>query len=246
MGNKASRSAWGEILGATSASHTPTVLGNGSAYRRAFISTLNGVECKSGSNIVTVTIDTSTPTTAILNSDKLSHTICSTETGTILFTADPDPSASRYEFYVGGILEQSSNVSRTFELPRLSIVDGLSVSVRVYNGSPLDCYDEDEVTVRINDLQAGTITGTQSVCQTSTNTILLNTLSSGTINGVPAVNGDYQWQHSTDNSNWTDIALNANNASYIIPFNSTHPTRYYRRLVSGSLWEFHAQLQLHL
>ena len=227
--------AWGEILGATSASHTPTVLGNGSAYRRAFISTLNGVECKSYSNIVTITIDTSTTTTAVLNSDKLSHTICSTETGTILFTADPDPSASRYEFYVGGILEQSSNVSRTFELPRLSIVDGLSVSVRVYNGSALDCYDEDEVTVRINDLQAGTITGTQSVCQTSTNTILLNTLSSGTINGVPAVNGDYQWQHSTDNSNWTDIALNANNASYIIPFNSTHPTRYYRRLVSGSL-----------
>ena len=45
--------AWGEILGATSASHTPTVLGNESAYRRAFISTLNGVECKSYSNIVT-------------------------------------------------------------------------------------------------------------------------------------------------------------------------------------------------
>ena len=121
------------------------------------------------------------------------------------------------------------------------------MSVRVYNGSALDCYDEDEVTVRINDLQAGTITGTQSVCQTSTNTILLNTLSSGTINGVPAVNGDYQWQHSTDNSNWTDIALNANNASYIIHLIQLIPTRYYRRLVSGSLLEvFHAQLQLHL
>ena len=91
------------------------------------------------------------------------------------------------------------------------------------------------MTVRINDVQAGTITGTQSVCQTSTNTILLNTLSSGSINGAPAVNGDYQWQYSTDNSNWSDIALNANNASYIIPFNSTHPTRYYRRLVIGTL-----------
>ena len=69
MGSKGSWWSLGEILGANSASHTPTVLGN-TSVRRAFISTLNDVECKSYSNVVTVTIDTSTPTTAVLNSNR--------------------------------------------------------------------------------------------------------------------------------------------------------------------------------
>ncbi|MDA8763762.1 hypothetical protein N9M92_06020, partial [Flavobacteriaceae bacterium] len=231
----ASAGVWGTILGETSATLTPTLDGNSSAYRRAFISTLNGVQCQIYSNVVTITLDSNTSATATLTSNKPSHTICATDTGTIEFTAANDAAATLYEFYINGALEQSDATSRTFEVARADLSDGTIVTLRVYNNSSLGCYDDDEVIVRINDIQSGTISGTQSVCSDSTNPIILSSSTAGSINGVAAVNGQYQWQFSTDNINWTNIILNGNNATYVVPFNPTHPTRYYRRNVEATL-----------
>ncbi|MBT6128129.1 MAG: hypothetical protein HOH47_05990, partial [Flavobacteriaceae bacterium] len=231
----ASTGVWGTILGETSATLTPTLDGNSSAYRRTYISTLNEVPCSIYSNIVTITLDSNTAASATLTSNKPSHTICATETGTIEFTAANDAAASRYEFYVNGTLEQTDATSRTFEVARADLSNGTTVTLRVYNNSSLGCYDEDEVIVRINDIDSGTISGTQSVCSDSTNPIILSSLTAGSINGVAPVNGQYQWQYSTDNINWTNIILNGNNASYVVQFNPSHPTRYYRRNVEATL-----------
>ena len=63
----------------------------------------------------------------------------------------------------------------------------------------------------------------------------MSNVTSGTINGSSAINGDYQWQYSDDNNNWSDIIINGNNASFNVPDVPAPPERYYRRLVKNTL-----------
>ena len=62
---------------------------------------------------------------------------------------------------------------------------------------------------------------------------LLTNTTSGSINGTTAVNGDYQWQYSSDRVNWTNIT-GANNSTYQPPILPVG-TRYYRRSLSAAL-----------
>ena len=104
---------WGTIDGATSETLTPTVSGSSSAYRRQVNSTLNGVKCSVYSNIVTVTVSTST-LTAQIDSDMPSHTVCASDTGEITFTATEDSSAVLYKFFINGEEVQSNATSKTY------------------------------------------------------------------------------------------------------------------------------------
>ena len=80
---------WSEIAGAESATLTPTLDGSSSAYRRSFRSNLNGEICNSYSNVVTVTLAAGTIPSAVLDSNMPSHTVCQSDTGDIIFEADP-------------------------------------------------------------------------------------------------------------------------------------------------------------
>ena len=63
-------------------------------------------------------------------------------------------------------------------------------------------------------MSPGVISGTTTVCENSSEIIVLSNVTSGTINGLTASNGDYQWQYSDDNNNWSDIIINGNNATF--------------------------------
>ena len=224
---------WSEIVGADAATLTPTLDGISSAYRRSFRSDLNGQICNLYSNVVTVTLNAGTIPTAVLDSNMPSHTVCQSDTGQIIFEADADANATRFDFYFNGNLVQSDAADRTFDRAILGIIHNDRVTVRVYNAS--GCYDEDELFVQVNALYAGTVSGSTSVCENSPDIVLLTNVDAGRINGVAAVNGDYQWQYSTDDTNWSDIIVNGNNATYAVPPNPSPPNKYYRRLVKNTM-----------
>ena len=220
---------WDPIDGAISETLTPTVSGSSSAYRRQVNSTLNGVKCSVYSNIVTVTISTST-LTAQIDSDRPSHTVCASDIGDITFTATEDTGAASYRFYINGEEVQNSP-SRTYSHTISSFTSNATVTLRVYNN--LGCFDEDQLIVKLNSLTAGVISGTTTVCANSSETVVLSNVTSGTINGSSAINGDYQWQYSDDNNNWSDIIINGNNASFNVPtaVSYTHLTLPTKRIV---------------
>ena len=223
---------WAPIDGATSETLTPTLSGVSSAFRRQVISTLNGVNCTVYSNIVTVTTSTST-VSAQIDSDMPSHTVCASDTGDITFTATEDPSAALYVFYINGEQVQSDAASRTYSHSISSFTGNATVTLRVINN--LGCFDEDQLIVKLNSLSPGVISGTTTVCENSSDIIVLSNVTSGTINGLTASNGDYQWQYSDDNNNWSDIIINGNNATFNVPTVPAPPERYYRRLVKNTL-----------
>ena len=58
-----------------------------------------GEICNSYSNVVTVTLAAGTIPSAVLDSNMPSHTVCQSDTGDIIFEADPDGNATRFDFY---------------------------------------------------------------------------------------------------------------------------------------------------
>ena len=175
---------WGQIDGATSETLTPTVSGSSSAYRRQVNSTLNGVKCSIYSNIVTVTTNTST-VSAQIDSDMPSHTVCASDTGEITFTASEDTGAVLYNFYINGELVQSNAASKTYSHSISSFTGNATVTLRVINN--LGCFDEDQLIVKLNSLSPGVISGTSTVCENSSEIMVLSNVTSGTINGVTAL-----------------------------------------------------------
>ena len=115
-----------------------------------------------------------------------SHTVCQSDTGDIIFEADPDGNATRFDFYYNGSLVQSDAADRTYNRPILGIIHNDRVTLRAYNAS--GCYDEDEIFVQVNSLEPGSISvsGTTIVCENSSDVVIINSTASGTINGVEA------------------------------------------------------------
>ena len=129
-------------------------------------------------NIVTVTTSTST-VSAQIDSDMPSHTVCASDTGDITFITE-DPSAALYVFYING--EQVQNMPSE-PIPTAYQASGnATVTLRVINN--LGCFDEDQLIVKLNSLSPGVISGTTTVCENSSDIIVLSNVTSGTINGL--------------------------------------------------------------
>jgi hypothetical protein len=79
-------------------------------------------------------------------------------------------------------------------------------------------------------LTPGTVSGDQSYCTGETPIKILSSVLAATT-GCNVLT--YQWQSSTDNTIWTDIATAANAVTYTLPSNITQNT-YYRRKVSDN------------
>ena len=89
------------------------------------------------------------------------------------------------------------------------------------------------VIITINTITPGSISGTQTSCSPTASAITLSSVSPAT--GIGTIT--YQWESSTTdcNSGFTDIALNANNISYVVPAGLTVTTYFRRRDISTTV-----------
>ena len=221
---------WTDV-GSYTTIYYPPVLTNSTVFRRLVFSTLNGVSCQSESNHVTITIDPSTvPVITSFSTNRTGNTVCSSSSSSTIFTVTATGTPTRYDFRLMGTVVQSG-VSNTYSIIDNTISNGDYVSVDVYNAS--GCFDSSyTITLTVNDILSGSITGNQTICEGQVPNLLSN-VTTGTINGIAAVDGDYQWQSSLDGTNWNNIT-SENNRTYQPP-NLPIGTRYYRRGITSTL-----------
>ena len=221
-----------DISSATSETFDPSNLNVTTLFRRNIISTLNGIPCVLNSNVVTITVDPTPIISGTLTSDQPSNTVCSDDTGMIVFTASPG-GASSYDFYLNNIAVQTTSTLQSYTTTISTLSNGDVISVEFINAS--GCSSIETLTVNVNDILPGSISGAQTVCSGDTPLTLTST-ASGTINGVTVVSpgsGSYQWQSSPDGVTWNDI-LGATSDSFTPPA-APPPATYYRRMTINTL-----------
>ncbi len=217
--------------GGNGADYDPTNLSTTTFYRRLAVSTIGGLVCTVPSNVVTITVDSTPIITGVLSSD--AQTICvgnTPNTETVSFTVSA--AASSIIFYINDTAVQTST-SRTYTASQSIFSDGDIVTTRLINSG--GCFSEQNLIVNVNNIDPGSIDGSQAVCAGST-PIPLTSVSSGVINGVTIVSpgtGSYQWQTSTDTLNWIDIRF-ATSDTYS-PAAAPPATIHYRRLTVNTL-----------
>ena len=218
--------SWTTILGATLATYTSVALSQNTYFRRKVTATLNGIACSAFSNTVLVTINLISPTTISAN-----QTICSGSVPTNLdvITAPSGSGALTYQWQTSTNGAIWTNISGAISATLNSAQMGSLFATRFYrlivystlNG--VGCASSsNSILVSVNNVTAGTITATQTVCSGGDPTNLTS-LSAGTGSGVLT----YQWQSSINNIVWNDI-VGVNSLTY----NPSAPlivTTYYRR-----------------
>ena len=177
-------------------------------------------------NIASIQVSTTLIPEIALSSDKDSNTVCSTDSGDMVFTATSTPTASYYVFYKNEV-QVASSTSNTYSSTIGSLTNGTIIKVKAFAST--GCYAEETVTVYINDSDPGSIGGDQTLCVGDTPSVLTNEVSA-TVSGTTATLGQYQWQSSLDGSSgWSNI-FGANSSTFQPPV-SPPPSIFYRRLV---------------
>jgi hypothetical protein len=218
--------AWTTISGATLATYNSGILSQNTYFRRKVTATLNGIACSAFSNTVLVTINLISPITISAN-----QTICSGSVPTNLnvITAPSSSGALTYQWQTSTNGAIWTNISGAISATLNSAQMGSLFATRFYrlivystlNG--VGCASSsNSILVSVNNVTAGTITATQTVCSGGDPTNFTS-LSAGTGSGVLT----YQWQSSINNIVWNDI-VGVNSLTY----NPSAPlivTTYYRR-----------------
>ena len=221
-----------DISGATNAAYdAPPGVSVVTYYRRLTTSTLNGVECSTLSNVITIT-----PNGVTAGTIEGNRTVCAggdpnTFTETIAATGanltyqwQSAPTAG------GPWTDITSATNATYDVPAgvTTTTYYRRIVTSTLNGNSCSATSN-YLTVFVNDVMASTVAGDQLVCSTQDPVAFtVTTPASGT--GTLS----YQWQNSTSNSpySWTDINL-ATNASYNPPVLSQ--TTYYQVVVTSTL-----------
>mgnify|MGYP003775021531 CR=1 FL=1 len=201
-------SGWADVtagVGATSANYAPAALTENTWFRRVVTArdaSDPGVACVDITNIVLVSVIDFDPGT--ITGDQ---TICEGSTVTVGFTGTPG-SSNTADTYNYTYQWQKHNGS--------SFVDIIGATGADY--TPVEALTEDtryrrvvtatygsrqcqsvtnEITVTVNNILAGTVTGTQTICEDTSPTVLNYTGNTG--EGGATIT--HQWEYSTDN--WT-------------------------------------------
>ena len=219
------------ISGATSDVYdAPTGLTTTTYYRRVVTSTLNSVACTATSNVITVTVN------AISATISSNQTICSGG-NPAAFTASTTSTSGATLSYVWEASTDSgatwtaiaNETAATYDVP-----SGLTITTqyrRVTTSvlNTVSCtHTSNVITVTVNNVTAGTVAADQTVCSGGNPAAFtVGTAATGT--GTLT----YQWQSSTDNTTFADIA-NATSDVYDAP-NGLTTTTYYRRIVTSTL-----------
>lgn len=196
-------------------------------YRRIHTSTLNFVACSATSNIITVTVNN-----VSAGSISADQTICSgddpaafgnvvlgTGTGAVTYRWESSPDNATWTStggtaatYDHGVLAATTYFQR--------------VAISTLNGVSCEAISN-VLTVTVNDVDAGVIAGTQTVCS-SDDPLAFTSTTPGTGSGAIS----YQWQSSLDNLSFVNI-IGATSATYDPP--AVVQTTYYKRIASSLL-----------
>ncbi len=222
---------WQAIGGATGTTHNPGSFTNNMQFRRLDISTLNGKVCSAYTNTIRINVageiegGTGSSEQTICE-DALPTTLTvtgATPAGTgVNFQWYASPDAVTYSIITGETgeeLDVSSPITETTYYRR-------SVTV-TSNGNTCTAFST-PTKVTLLALDAGTISQTQTVCDTGTVNTITSTedaVSNGTIT--------YTWQDSDDGNTWVDIA-STDQATYT-PALPTETEKYYRRKATAVL-----------
>ncbi len=222
------RNVWANIAGATTtilsfpqgAAWIPTL----TTYYRVVVTNVDVVTCTSISNLTTVTVQ-NTAGVALTSDSSSGNTFCDGDSATLTATG-----GGTYQFYINNVSVQGPGAQSTYTYA--AFTNTVTASVIVRNGA---CSIRRDIRLIKDDLNAGTISGVVSACFGGD--AAFTSTASGTINGV-AVRADsttnYQWQSSTDNSNWNDILQGTTNTSTYTAVGLTQTTYFRRKLVSIS------------
>ena len=220
--------SWAAISGATQADYSPGAITTTTQYRRRDISTLNSVTCSDHTNIVTITVlPAVVGGTAEVSPGVPDQTICP---GTIPATISVTGSSggTSYEWYkstdgtysliageVSSTLTFAATPSETTYYRRISIANGTGDSCKEFSSASI---------VYVNDITAGSINGTQTICNGTTAAVLTQN-TAATATGTLS----YQWE-SDESGSWTDIT-GATSATYS-PGAIASTTQYRRKDIS--------------
>jgi len=223
------------IGGATGLSYDPpTGLTVTTYYRRVAISTLSGVPCEANSNCVTVTVNSVMPGSigadqgVCAGGDPAAFTELTPAAGggTLTYRWESNTTGCASGFApIGGA------TSATYDPP-----SGLTtttyyrrVAISTLSGVPCEIAGNC-VKVTVNNVTAGTVSGSQSVCSGG-DPVAFTTTTGATTTGIVG----YQWQSSTTDcsTGFTDIG-GATGATYDPPSGLTMTT-YYHLVVSSTV-----------
>ena len=181
---------WSDITLTTGKTYTPGPITSNTYFRREAITTLpGGDQCSSGSNSILISI----PSTFSLTSSAASNTFC---VGDVLtFTASGSTS---YEFLVNGAIVQGPSAVQTYT----TVLSEDSV-VSIKGDTSTKTHS---INMYLNEVQAGSVSGTQIICYGEA--VTMNLVTNGSVGGVSLTLLDtenYQWQSSLDRIYWTDV-----------------------------------------
>ncbi|MDP4272676.1 MAG: hypothetical protein Q8907_00165 [Bacteroidota bacterium] len=215
-------SSWSDIIGATSSGYQPEALTKTTYYHRIVTS---GSGCGSKTSLP-VTITVYDPLTS--GTISTSQTVCNGTIPAKLAGTSPTGGSGTYTYQ----WQSSTDATSWSNIAMASSADyqpgALTATTyyqRVTTAGSCGSMTSSPVTITVyGALNAGTISSSQILCNGSTPSQLV---------GTGATGGDgkysYQWQSSTDNSKWSDIAGSVN-ASY--QPDALIATAYYRRVAS--------------
>lgn len=220
---------WSNIASnGTSAIYDPPAgIAASTCFRRIVTFNSNGTNCQATSNMVCITVNTVSPGTI-----SATQNIC----------AGDDPVALNVVTNASGsgiistIWQQSSNASgpwnsisgqtgNTYDPPAPSTSVYYSILVTSAQNGVFCTANTPSIAINIYNLSPGSIDANQTIC-VGGDPIAFTSVAA--TSNAPQI--AYQWQSSTDNTNWSNIP-SATSATYDPPVLST--TTYYRRMVSA-------------
>jgi len=217
-----------DIGGATLTTYDPGVLAATTYFKRITTSTQNGIPCIAESNVVTVTVNNVAGGTIAAD-----QTICNGD-DPAAFTSSVDGSGSgvvtfQWQSSIDNVIfsDIGGATLSTYDagvLTRTMYFKRVTTSVLIGKV----CTDESNVvTVTVNDVDGGTVTADQTICNGDDPAAFISTLD-GSGDGVIV----FQWQDSPDNVTFTDIGgatLTTYDPGVLVT------TTYYRRVTTSTL-----------
>jgi hypothetical protein len=220
------------IAGATAATYDAPAVSMTTYFRRVTTSTLNGVQCTSNSNCITITANTvnggtvDNAQTICSGSDPaaLSSTTAGTGAGVITYQWQSNTTGCS-----GTFADITGATAATYDPAALTVTTWYRrVTTSTLNG--VACADNSNcVAITVNDVNPGSVDNAQTVCNGTDPDIFTN-VTSGTGSGAIT----YQWQSNTTGCNGTFTNVTgATDATY--DPGVTTVTTWYRRITTSTL-----------
>lgn len=221
---------WSNISFATGSSYNPGAMFSTTYYRRVVSFVQNNVTCSDISNVIVINVNNVNAGTIgnlqnICTTDDplpLTITNAASGAGTLSYQWQSGPSAS------GTFANITGQTGTSYDPPLLPSTTHFRLQVTsILNGVSCTAFTP-SVPINVYSLIPGVIASSQTIC-VGGDPALLTSTANATSTGTSIT---YQWQQSTNNTDWNNI-IGATNSTFDPPVLTT--TMYYRRVALGSL-----------